>query len=231
MVRGGSGAVKERYGFAGLFLILILGVAGLLLLYTMYADPFSPSERKATKRYSDRDAYPWDEGDLLSKKDSDGYGTVVRRGPYKGQPEITERLKYEVEVFEGGQSRGVVRLTVYKNGGATAVWEADFEIGGRHYKRAAKGREYDNANVFKGNIAPLKIYEDDTGKDESKLYVITSGLYHLVEVSSGEEYSGGGYVTAWIDKEYEAEGELAIPSFIDGKIAIFYWGPVELIID
>jgi len=35
------------------------------------------------------------------------------------------------------------------------------------------------------------------------------------------------YLTVWIDKQYNAEGELAIPSFIPGEAAIFYWGPVE----
>ena len=35
------------------------------------------------------------------------------------------------------------------------------------------------------------------------------------------------YLAAWIDKQYNAEGEPAIPSFINGEAAIFYWGPVE----
>jgi hypothetical protein len=61
----------------------------------------------------------------------------------------------------------------------------------------------------------------------SKLYVITAGFFHLQGLGKGNSAAGAAYLMARIDKDYEAEGEPAMPSFIDGEAAMFDWGPAE----
>lgn len=221
-----------RSGFGGLFLILILGVAGMFLLFALYTgslNPFSAWEGTEADRYSDPNAMPWEEGHLFIGQTLDGYGMGGRRPPFRAQPRVEEGLRYVTEVYDDEEPRGEVRLSIIKDGDARARWAGDFTIGSKHYTIASKqgNRMQTNMNLLEGNIAPLKIYEDENGRDRSRLYVITQGFFSLEESEKGESASGMAYFTAWINKDYTAEGCLWIPSFIDGKSARFDWGPVE----
>jgi hypothetical protein len=116
---------------------------------------------------------------------------------------------------------------VAHDGDARASLSGDFRIMGKHYQAIApKSLSRRENNMFFGNTAPLKIYEDENGKDKSRLYVITQGVFHLKGLS-GESLEEPAYITCWIDKDYNAEGKLSIPSFADGQTVIFYWGPVR----
>jgi len=213
---------KNRSGFA-LFLVLILGVAGMLLLFTLYTgalDPFTVFHGSEADRYSDPNAYPWEEGHLFIKKQLDGYNMGGRRPPFRAQPKIDNKLHYKAEVYDGDEQRGQIALIIRKDGDALSGWSGDFRIKGKRYT-TVKG-----ANSFEGNIAPLKVYEDEDGKDRSKLYVITQGFFHLQELKEDKSFSGIAYVTGWIDRDYNAEGKLSIPSFINGELTVFNWGPV-----
>lgn len=123
---------------------------------------------------------------------------------------------------------GQIELMVSDDGDARASWNGDFQIEGKRYQAIAQPRARGKMekNMFRGNTAPLKIYEDENGKDKSKLYVITQGFFHLKGLSEEESLAGPAYVTCWFDKDYNAEGKLAIPSFAGGQTVIFYWGPV-----
>jgi hypothetical protein len=223
---------KGHSGFGGLFLILILGVAGMFLLFTLYTgalNPFALFEGTEADRYSDPNALPWEEGHLFIGQTLDGYGMGGRRPSFRAQPRLEEGLRYVTEVYDDDEPRGEIRLSILEDGDARARWAGDFTIGSKHYTAVMKQGSgiQTNMNLLKGNIAPLKIYQDENGRDRSRLYVITKGFFHLEESEKEESVSGIAYVTAWINKDYTAEGSLWIPSFIDGNLGKFAWGPVE----
>jgi hypothetical protein len=221
---------KPYPGFAGLFLVLILGTAMMFLLFVLYTgalNPFAPFQGTEADRYCDPNAYPWEEGHLFINQMLDGYDMGGRRPPFRAQPKLESKLRYAAEVYDNQQPLGEIKLTISKNGDATAAWDGDFRIGAELYEVVAGKKDGDEVNVFRGNTAPLKIYEDENGPNRSKLYVITEGLFHLQRPNSNETLTGPAYVTAWIDKDYQAEGKLATPGFIDGEPAIFNWGPVK----
>jgi hypothetical protein len=224
---------KGRSGFGGLFLILILGVAGMFLLFALYTgslNPFSAWEGTEADRYSDPNAMPWEEGHLYVQQMLDGYGMGGRRPPFRAQPKLEGSLRYVTDVYDDDEEpRGEVRLSIIKDGDARARWAGDFTIGSKYYTVVGEqGSGFEaGVNLFGGNIAPLKIYEDENGRDRSKLYVITEGFFGLKESGKKEKITGTAYFTAWINKDYTAEGCLWIPSFIDDKSARFDWGPVE----
>ena len=221
-----SDRTKSRSGFVLMVIVIAIGLMLLITaLYMGTLSPFAPFEGTEADRYSDPNAYPWEEGHLFINKQLDGYHMGGRRGPFRAQPSLPRKLIYVTEVYDGDEPRGEIRLTIYQNGDAGGNWNADFRIGRRRYLAVAEPEEREN--IFMGNTAPLKIYEDENGKDRSRLYVITAGFFRLQELGKNNGVAGAAYLTAWIDKQYKAEGELAMPSFINGEAAIFYWGPVE----
>jgi hypothetical protein len=230
-----EGKVRGRAGFV--LIGLIISISILLLLFALYAggilNPFAPWQGTEADRYSDPNAYPWEEYDLFFPGGPlDGYDMSGRRPPFRGQPRIKDGLFYEAELYDdGGEQMGEIELTIYKDFYAKAVWSGEFKIGDKRYEVVVveDKQKKNEVSVFNGNIAPFKIYEDEDGRDKSKLYVITAGSFRLKEMWTENSVTGFGYVTAWINKKYEAEGELAIRSFIGGEEAIYYWGPVEQI--
>ena len=223
---------RKRSGIAGIA-ILLLGIGMLAILYVLYTssfNPFAAFHGKEKDRYSDPNADPWGEGHLFIFEALDGYDMGGRQPPFPSQPRLTSLLKYSATVHDGDNKYGQIELIITDDGDARATWSVDFQFEGKDYQAIArvkimgrKGRH----NMFLGNIAPLKIYEDENGKDKSKLYVITQGLFHLKGLSEESSLSGAAYVTCWIDKDYNAEGKLALSSFEDELTETFYWGPVE----
>ena len=226
--RGGN-----RKGIAGLFLVLVLGVGALiflLILSTGAYNPFAAWEGTEADRYSDPNAQPWKEGHLFIRKNLDAYEMGGRRPPFPSQPELPPGLRYHAKVYAGASARGEIDLTVATDGDAWGTWAGEFELGGRRYKVTVQRKDFykDDENIFNGNTAPLKIYEDERGIDKSKLYVITSGPICLKDVQEEEtRIEGAAYITCWISKDLTAEGKLAIPPYVTGEEMIFKWGPVE----
>ncbi|MFH1370753.1 MAG: hypothetical protein ABII09_05650 [Planctomycetota bacterium] len=151
-----------------------------------------------------------------------------RRPPFRAQPKITGDVQYKVELFDGDRQMGTLSLLLMKNFDAVSSWKGDFDIKGIHYKADTRRDERTNQalNSFSGNIYPLKIYEDEKGRDRSKLYVINTGFYELVGPQEQDVLRGTAYVNAWVSKDLEAEGTLSIPYFSQGGNLILKWGPV-----
>jgi len=216
--------MNSRPGF--LFLGILVAAVGVMILivvlYTGSYNPFALFEGSEATRYSDPNAYPWDEYRLFIKKQLDGYGMGGRRPPFRTQPTIKSRLTYKGSVYNGDKQLGEIELVILKDGDAFAGWTGEFNLGNKKYRLDPGNRKDDlqGANGFTGNIAPLKIYEDKNGKDRSKLYVITAGSFRLQGPYEENVLTGGAYVTAWIDKKYKLQGKLSMPSFIDGKLAV-----------
>lgn len=221
---------KNRPGLAILLVfILTLGLAAIIMaLYMGTGNPFSAWEGTEKDRYTDPNAQPWEEGHLIWGGMLEGYGMSGRRPPFRAQPKITGDVQYETELLDGEKPMGTVRLLLMKNFDAISSWRGEFEIDGKLYKVEPRRdiQTEEPLNSFAGNIYPLKIYEDENGRDRSKLYVITAGLYDLAGPQEQDTLSGTAYVNAWISKDLEAEGTLSIPFFQQDKNLILRWGPV-----
>lgn len=222
--------IKSCCGFV--LLTLLISIAIMFLLFTMYTgmlSPFAPFQGTWADRYSDPNAYPWDEGHLFIYKPLDGYDMSGRRPPFKSQPELVEELHYKADVYAGNEKRGRIDIKIDEYGDVLAFWDAEFRLNYIYYQTPVRvfGEENERSNIFEGNTAPLKIYEDQKGTDPSKLYFISEGPLVLEGSKVEEDFFGLGYVTGWIGKDYAASGKIATPSFVDGRITMFEWGPVK----
>lgn len=129
--------------------------------------------------------------------------------PKEGQAEIATHMILSAECEEAGQKRGQVVVGIAPDGRVHGMWSADY------YPREKLRYEVIRA-LFKGNIDPKYIYKDDSGKDPSKLYVITNGPFMIMETKeeSGRMRTVEGrlYVTGWISPDYAFEGKVTITS-------------------
>ena len=110
---------------------------------------------------------------------------------------------------KAGMDRGELYLAIDQQGRAYAIWNADY------YPK--KGLRYEVINAMAdGNIDSQKIYEDKSGEDRSRLYVIAKGAFGLMETKEkGGQMrivSGNLYVTGWIDPDFNIKGLVTITS-------------------
>lgn len=220
---------KNRGGFALLMLIISMGM--LLAIYAMYTQNifhlFAGTEKD---RYSDPCAYPWQESNLFVNDVLDGYDMGGRRPPFPGQPPLKEHLRYTTGVYAGNKPRGEIELYIWTDGDVTGSWTAAYvekTDRNRYYKTMQESVEGRKTNTIWGNTAPLKIYKDGRGEDKSKLYFITSGAFLLQESTEHRNLAGSIYVTGWIDKNYNAEGQLFLLSGFGPEPEMFTWGPAK----
>jgi hypothetical protein len=219
----------RRSGSSGLT-ILMVGITiliGCFLWINLVSNPFACFQGKAKDRYSDPNAYPWQEGHLFIRGVLDGYDMGGRRPPFRSQPQFTELLNYSAVVYAGGNKYGRIEMEITDDGDVRASWSGEFQIMGRRYQALKPKYPARTAmNMFFGNYAPLKVYEDENGKDKSKLYVITQGMFELKDLSGEGGIKDGAFITCWIDRDFKAAGWLSIPSFEGQGMLIFKWGPV-----
>jgi hypothetical protein len=219
---------RRRCGFSGLT-ILMVGVTiliGCFLWISLVSNPFACFQGTVKDRYSDPNAYPWEEGHLFIRRALDGYDMGGRRPPFRVQPQFTNLLNYSAVVYSGGNKYGRIEMEVCDDGDVRASWSGEFEIMGKHYQAVKpKIPSRREMNMFFGNYAPLKVYEDENGRDPSKLYVITQGMFELKNLSGTGSIQDVAFITCWIDRDLKAEGRLSIPSFEQRGMLIFKWGP------
>lgn len=221
---------RRRSGFSGLMILMVAVsvLIGCLIWINMVRSPFAPFQGTVKDRYSDPNAYPWQEGHLFIRPGLDNYDIGGRRPPFPIQPQFTNLLNYSAVVYSGGNKYGRIEMEVCDDGDVRASWSGEFEIMGKRYQ-AVKPRipARGEMNMFFGNYAPLKVYEDENGRDVSKLYVITEGIFELKDPGAAEDsIKDIAFITCWIDRDLKAAGRLSIPSFEQQGMLIFKWGPV-----
>jgi hypothetical protein len=221
----------NRPGF-GIFLVFILAIglaAMIMIMYSESYNPFAAWQGTEKDRYSAPDAKPWEEEKMFwGGGPLEGYDMSRKRSPFGAQPKITDEWRYEAKLFDGDKSMGTIKMAVFKNLDAIASWLGEFDISGKHYSAELRNDQQMNTmlNAYSGNIYPLKIYQDNKGKDRTKLYVITRGPYELKGPQKEDVRKGVAYISAWVSKDLSAEGMLSIHNFDDGKDLILKWGPV-----
>jgi len=211
--------------------MLIISMAIVLVLYVVYTQNiFHHFAGTETDRYTDPNAYPWEESHLFIYDVLDGYDMGGRRPPFPDQPPLKEGLRYITNVYAGNEPRGKINLLVWPDGDISGSWTAAYGVKtdrNRYYETVQESRQGEKTNTFKGNTAPLKIYKDDRGEDKSKLYFITKGEFLLHERREDQTITGTIYVTGWVDKNYNAEGELFLLSLFAEEPEFFVWGPAD----
>jgi cyclophilin family peptidyl-prolyl cis-trans isomerase len=111
------------------------------------------------------------------------------------------------------------------DGDVLAKWSGKFKLRGVEYEVVYEDIGTESTSVFKGNIAPLKVYEDENGKDHRKLYFITMGSAMAVDQNGGQ-FQSLGYVTGWINKDHTCFGKLWLPQGLDGSETVYEWETV-----
>ncbi len=221
--------VKYHNGGFLLLLVLVSLAIGLLVLGVsmISMDPFAAFHGSGADRYADPNAMPWDEGQLFINPALDSYDMGGRRDPFPVQPKFEKTTHYYVDLNEDGQSRGNVSIRISPDGDVAAFWEGKFTLDGVEYAVLNERNETNVTSVFKGNIAPLKVYEDENGeKHYRKLYFITSG-YAVAASQDGDRIEGLGYVTGWINRDHTCFGKLWMVSGDSESPEVYEWEAVE----
>ena len=145
---------------------------------------------------------PWNEETRILPS-----GKTATRAPSADQPKITEVLSYKTQVHQDGSPRGRIGFIVYPSGIVKGVWNGEYDSSNDAHCTIL-------AANFAGNIDPAKPCIEGNIHDASKLYVITSGTFTLLETGNITGHNRGinglVYVRGWLDPNYFATGELFI---------------------
>jgi len=162
---------------------------------------------KATAKDPDTclDLEPWKEWKLRESSTD----PKPLQGTSEEQPDITKGLQYDVNVTWQNESRGELFLIVQSDGMVYGGWS------GHYHKEQAKLTIDVQDGAFTGYVCPLKIYQDENGRDPSKLYFIANGSFLIHEYDMKSKYrivTGDLYVTGWIEADYTVSGNVIITS-------------------
>jgi hypothetical protein len=187
---------SKHSGYALLLMLLIIVViCGLIWL--------DPSALFQKRRDSSGELLPWKEHFRLLKPGQEC------KEPSEEQAAIEHTLIFTTEAKQEDEPRGEIHLMIRANGRIEGSWGAEYN------PRPQLNYLVMGAN-FKGNIDPSKIYSDEYGEDQSKLYFIAKGKFLILEsrLESGRVRSVKGhiYVTGWLDPDYNATGRITITS-------------------
>jgi hypothetical protein len=224
-----SGRTRYQTGGFLLLLVLVSLAIGLLILGVSMVsmDPFSAFNGSGADRYADPNAKPWDEGHLFINQALDGYNMGGRREPFSVQPKIEDLTYYDAYLYSGDEPRGTISVQISPDGDVAAVWEGKFTTNGVEYEVQHGNEELYDTSVFKGNIAPLKVYVDQNGeKNYRMLYFITGGDA-VAASQAGNRIAGAGYVTGWINKDHTCFGKLWIVAYNRESPEVYQWQAVE----
>jgi hypothetical protein len=224
-----SDRTKYQNGGFLLLLVLVSLAIGLLVLGVsmISLDPFAAFNGSGADRYADPNAKPWDEGHLFINEALDAYKMGGRRKPFPVQPKIEELTYYDAYLYSDGEPRGTINVRFTPDGDVAAVWEGKFTVNGVEYEVLHGNQDLYDTSVFRGNIAPLKVYQDLNGeKNYRMLYFISSGSA-VAASQDGDRIEGAGYVNGWINKDHTCFGKLWIVTFGSESPEVYQWQAVE----
>lgn len=215
-------------GFLLIMVLVTLAIGLLVLGVSMYSmDPFAAFHGSGADRYADPNAKPWQEGHLFINQALDAYKMGGKREPFPVQPQLEGTAYYDANLIGEGEGRGTINVRISPDGDVAATWEGKFVLNDVEYEVLNEDTGMSVTSVFLGNIAPFKVYQDESGENHyRKLYFITNG--HAVAVSQdGDRFEGSGYVTGWINEDHSCFGKLWIVSYDRESPDAYEWDPVE----
>ena len=196
---------RNRPGLVLLMMLLLVIVLGVLVyFFGIYP------EDKETMRIQEQspEKYPWVEEWRIEHPGRRKPRQHVQEGLSEEQPNFTETIQFMAKVWEQGKERGGISMAIHPDGTVEGGWGADYDsISPRMHRLVIKG-------AFKGNTDPSKIYTDEEGEDQSKLYFITKGTYLILETnfetSKVRKIIGNIYVVGWLSPDLSAFGRVHI---------------------
>lgn len=220
----------DRPGFLLLMLLICIAIVAFLYAIRLQAllNPKQPSG------YSDPNALPWEEDHLLTNDTLQAYGFDAETTIRPGQPELKRQLLFGCIVYQDTEPRGEMIFRIRSDGRIHGCWSAEYKTTSPdiYYSPIipwkpdynitvtdvdSKGRNLDpfGGVCFEGNVVPSKIYEDEFGKDPSKLYILAKGFLlqkaHNMRTNKEHKPRPRGrifYVTGWMDTDYYTAGKL-----------------------
>ena len=181
-------------GFA--ILIVLVAVVILMLLYFVQIDAFFgpglPSKPAGIEEH------PWVLEELLVPNDED---IKLPRSP---KPELDEPLSITAPVRRNDADRGNITLSFDTNGRIEAQWQCVYQQTGQEYQIDADMR---------GNIHVKRTYQDEQGKDKSRLFFIAKGKYikkSLNENTALMGEKGTTWLIGWIGPDHSVQGHVTI---------------------
>ena len=184
----------RKNGFA--VLIVLVAVAILMLLYFVQIDtlfgPSLPSERAGIEEH------PWVLEELLAP---DGDDIKLPRRP---KLELEEPLNLTAPVSRNDAGRGEIAVAFNTDGRISANWQCTYEQAGALYRIDSQ---------MNGNIRVKRTYQNEAGKDKSRLFFIAKGPY--TKTSLGETAGTGGengvaWLTGWIGPDRRIQGHVTL---------------------
>ncbi|MBC8377603.1 MAG: hypothetical protein H8E62_00355 [Planctomycetes bacterium] len=183
-----------------LIIVALFAVVAVFFLNVATGDPVGPVEQ-----------CPWVESNRIVNS----YSEIN----LPQSPQITfdklKKMSFKI-TSEEGEGRGRLDIEITPEGMVTAVWKAT-------YKEGIYEKEFSASCM--GNVDATRIYEDEDGMDESKLFFITEGRFLLQAFKQGNARVGGGeaYIVGWVSPDGSAKGTLVLaPDKKNTKI--YAWG-------
>jgi hypothetical protein len=184
----------EKNGFV--ILLVLVAVAIMMLLYFVQIDAFFgpglPSERAGIEEH------PWALEELLAP---DGEDIKLPRRP---KLELEEAFSITAPVNRNDAERGEVIVKFNTDGRIVANWQCIYEQTEVNYRVDAQ---------TSGNIHVKRTYQDETGKDKSRLFFIARGRYTktpLGETAGTGGEKGTAWLTGWIGPDRTMQGHVTL---------------------
>ena len=184
----------KKNGFV--ILIVLVAVAIMMLLYFVQMETFFgpglPSERAGIQEH------PWVLEELLVP---DGEDIKLPRRP---KLKLEEPFSIAVPVNRNEAERGEIAVAFNTDGRIVANWQCIYEQAGVNYRVDAQAS---------GNIHVKRTYQDQAGKDKSRLFFIARGRY--TKTPQGETAGTGGekgaaWLTGWIGPDHRIQGHVTL---------------------
>ncbi|MEN8128377.1 MAG: hypothetical protein ABFR90_11340, partial [Planctomycetota bacterium] len=147
---------------------------------------------------ADIEEHPWVLEALLVPEDED---IKLPRSP---KPELDESFSVSAPVVRNQVQRGTVTLAFDTAGRIKARWQCVYEQAEQHYQTVAD---------MNGNIHVKRTYQDEEGKDKSRLFFIAKGGYTKAPLKSTESIGsekGAAWLIGWIEPDHRIEGHVTI---------------------
>ena len=183
----------EKNGFV--ILLVLVAVAILMLLYFVQIDtlfgPGLPSEPAGIEEH------PWVLEELLVPDGED------IRPPRDPKLELDEPFNITAPVSRNDAERGKIVVAFDTDGRIGAMWQCTYEQSGTSFRVDAQ---------TSGNIDTKRTYQDETGKDKSRLFFIAKGRYIKMPLNDGavEGEKGTAWLTGWINPDHTIQGHVTL---------------------
>ena len=186
----------KNYKGSAILMVLVSVVIGFLLYYVMLTGVFNPN---MPSMGSIPDSRPWREEHRLVEAN----GKI--KLPKSPKPTLGDGLTFTMTATRKENDRGLITIWFDERGLVSGAWSCEY---------SHEEREYSFDAEFAGNIDVKKKYEDEDGRDKSKLYFITKGDYTQIiynNTTMRETIEEGIiYVTGWLGPDQSLFGLITI---------------------